>query len=127
MAWLLDTHALIWQTDNPSRLSDTARACIAEFPAEIYVSVASIWEIAIKRSTGKLDLPASAMDLFQTAQQANTPILDILGQHVAMVESMPFHHRDPFDRLLAAQALAEDLTLISRDTIFDSYGVRRIW
>jgi PIN domain nuclease of toxin-antitoxin system len=127
MAWLLDTHTLIWQTDDPSRLSAAARACIHEATDEIYISVANIWEIAIKRSCGKLDLPASAMQLLEIARSENTPILDIRGDHAAAVEDLPFHHRDPFDRLLAAQALAEDLTLISRDGVFDLYGVKRIW
>lgn len=127
MAWLLDTHALIWLTDDPGQLSDAVLACIDDAPDGVFVSVTSIWEIAIKRSIGKLDLPVNATGLLEIAQKNNTPMLDIRGAHAAKVEELPFHHRDPFDRLLAAQALCEDLTLISKDAIFDQYGVKRLW
>jgi PIN domain nuclease of toxin-antitoxin system len=127
MAWLLDTHALIWLTDDPAQLSDAVRTCIDDAPDDVFVSVTTIWEIAIKRSIGKLDLPVNATELLEIARKNHTPILDIQGAHAAKVEDLPFHHRDPFDRLLAAQALSEDLTLISKDAIFDQYGVKRLW
>lgn len=127
MAWLLDTHALIWLTDDPGLLSDAVHECIDTSPEDVFVSVASIGEIAIKRSIGRLDLPVNAMGLLEIVRKSSTPILEIRGAHAAGVEDLPFHHRDPFDRLLAAQALAENLTLISRDAIFDRYGVKRLW
>ncbi len=127
MAWLLDTHTLIWFTDKPELLSKTARSCIEDSPDEVFVSAASFWEIAIKRSIGKLDLPVSSAQLLEMTRKNETPILDISGSHAVIIEDMPLHHRDPFDRILAAQALAEDLTLVSRDTVFDLYGVKRLW
>jgi PIN domain nuclease of toxin-antitoxin system len=127
MAWLLDTHALLWFTDDPDRLSASARACVDAHPADIIISAASLWEIAIKRSLGKLELPVDAADLLAMARESGTPVLDISGEHAVRVEALPLHHRDPFDRLLVAQAPIEGLPIISIDTVFDRYGVERVW
>jgi PIN domain nuclease of toxin-antitoxin system len=126
--FLLDTHAfLYWVADAP-HLSVRARAAIAASANECWVSIASCWEMAIKASLGKLriPLPLARFVSEHMAENAFRP-LAIELRHAAQVAEMPFHHRDPFDRLLAAQALAEDLTVVSADASFDAYGVRRLW
>jgi PIN domain nuclease of toxin-antitoxin system len=127
MACLLDTHAFLWLMDDPDLLSDTARARIDAAPTEVLLSATSLWEIAIKRSLGKLELPVSSARLLELARDSGTPVLPIEAEHAIHVEQLPLHHRDPFDRLLAAQALVEGLPIISRDAAFDLYGVVRIW
>lgn len=128
MRLLLDTHAFLWWVDDAPQLSRRARTAIATAGNECLVSLASCWEMAIKASLGKLDLPAP-MDRFIPEQLAANRFqqLAIDFRHVARVAGMPFHHRDPFDRLLAAQALEEDLTLVSNDPVFRRYKVRRLW
>lgn len=128
MAILLDTHAFLWWVDDSDRLPKRARAAIGRPDQSCYVSLASCWEIAIKVSLGKLTITAS-LERFLTEQMALNGIepLPITIGHVVRVASLPFHHRDPFDRLLAAQAIDEDLTIVSADPMFKKYGVRRIW
>jgi len=94
----------------------------------MFISIASIWEMAIKVSLGKLQL-SQPFDLFITNQLIlnDIRILDIAINHSLFVATMPFHHRDPFDRMIIAQSLTESLPLISADTAFDSYGIARIW
>jgi PIN domain nuclease of toxin-antitoxin system len=128
MRLLLDTHTLLWWVEDAPQLSVKARKTIAAPDAECYVSLASAWEMAIKCQLGKLKLATSVRQYFPSQLAANGFVqLDIAFRHVARVESLPFHHRDPFDRLLVAQALEEKFTLVSADAIFDAYGVKRIW
>jgi len=125
---LLDTHAFLWWVAGSRELSRKARSAIGSGRNECLVSVASAWEIAIKISLGRLRIDGS-LDRFlaeQIAANAFQP-LPIDLKHAARVATLPFHHRDPFDRLLAAQALAEDLTLVTDDPAFARYGVRRVW
>ncbi len=128
MPYLLDTHTFLWMRHTPERLGDRARAVCADTSSELFMSVASAWEMAIKLSTGKLSLREP---LRQVLAQARTTIgiapLPILEAHVLRVRDLPFHHRDPFDRLLAAQALEEGLTVLSADPSFDAYAVTRLW
>jgi PIN domain nuclease of toxin-antitoxin system len=128
MRLLLDTHAFLWWVHDAKELSRRARGAIADPRNETLLSLASCWEMAIKLSLGKLKLPAS-MDRFIPEQLAINGFrqLDIGFRHVARVAGLTFHHRDPFDRLLVAQALEEDLTLVSADVVFHKYGVRRLW
>lgn len=125
---LLDTHAFLWWVDDAPQLSRRARTAIANAQNDCYVSLASCWEMAIKVSLGKLTLP-NAIERFIPEQLAANRfrLLEIDFRHVALVSSLPLHRRDPFDRLLAAQALEEDLTIVSNDPAFRSYMVRRIW
>jgi PIN domain nuclease of toxin-antitoxin system len=123
---LLDTHSFLWWCDDSSKLGKKTRAAIQE--ATVYVSVASAWEIAIKVSTGKLALSLPVETLFRDHVIANGfELLPIALAHVTHVRGMAFHHRDPFDRLLAAQALEESLEVASADKMFTRYGVKRIW
>ena len=116
---LLDTHALLWHlTDNP-RLSLAHSALIANPQHRKFVSVVSLWEIAIKTSTGKLGVAGPLDELVP----ATMGILPIQLPHLLRLQTLPHYHRDPFDRLLIAQALAENLALLSVDTHFAAYGV----
>jgi PIN domain nuclease of toxin-antitoxin system len=125
---LLDTHAFLWFVLNDPQLSAPARAAISDPANDVLVSPATYWEIAIKVRTGKYTLAAPYQDFIQHSLDANDfEILPIEVRHTAVVAAMPFHHRDPFDRLLIAQALAEDVALVSNEALFDAYGVRRLW
>ena len=128
MALLLDTHAFLWWVDDAPRLPEAARAAIGEVDQACFVSLASCWEIAIKVSLGKLTI-ASSLERFVAEQMAVNGFqpLAITLAHMARVAALPFHHRDPFDRLLVAQAIDEDLTIVSADPVFEQYGVRRVW
>jgi PIN domain nuclease of toxin-antitoxin system len=125
---LLDTHAFLWWVDDNRRLSRKARSAIASREHTCYLSLASVWEMAIKASMDRLSLP-SGVDRFVSEQLAANEFeaLPIDLRHSGEVARLPFHHRDPFDRLLVAQALSEELTIVSADPVFGKYGVRRVW
>ena len=128
MRFLLDTHTLIWYYQTSPKLSTTARALIDDPLNQIEISPASYWEVAIKFSTQKslLHVPFSAF--VQGAIYDNGfAILSIEPRHCERLISLPFHHKDPFDRLLIAQALAEGIPIVSADATFDAYGVTRLW
>jgi PIN domain nuclease of toxin-antitoxin system len=127
MKLLLDTHAFLWFIEDNPRLSAQAKALL-ESDAELLLSIASLWEIAIKTSLGKLTI-AQPYDTFipQQLELNAATILPISLAHLAVVSTLPFHHRDPFDRLLAAQAMVEQLPLVSADAAFDSYSIDRKW
>ena len=125
---LLDTHALIWFIGGDRQFSEKARAFLSEPEQAIFVSIASIWEIAIKLSLGKLQLRLPLEGEFWAFLQRNGfELLPIDYSHAVRVASLPFKHRDPFDRLLVAQALIEKMTLVSHDSILDAYGIKRLW
>jgi PIN domain nuclease of toxin-antitoxin system len=125
---LLDTHALLWFLGGSGRLSTTARVAIEDMANERLFSVAGAWEIAIKASLGKLDLTVPFQRLVPGELHANAiELLPILPAHLVGVLGLPFHHRDPFDRMYVAQAVAEGATLVSADPALDAYGVRRLW
>ena len=124
---LLDTQAfLLWRLDDPSLGRKAVRVLDAP-EADLYLSIASLWEIGIKRSIGKLDMDLPTRDLVETAVAAGVRLLPIRPEHVYRLESLPWHHRDPFDRLLVSQALADDLAVIGRDRAWRSYGVKLVW
>lgn len=125
---LLDTHAFLWWVDDAPSLPAKARAAIADGENECYLSLASCWELAIKSSLGKLRL-ARPVERFVTEQlTANSfTLLPLTLHHLAKIEKLPFHHRDPFDRLLIAQAITEKLILVSGDGAFLDYGVKLLW
>lgn len=125
---LLDTHVFVWFIGGEERLSRAARELLQDRENEILISVASLWEIAIKHSLGKLDLERPFAELIpgQLDRQGIT-ILPLELAHLTEVDRLPFHHRDPFDRVIAAQALSERIPVISVDAALDPYGVTRIW
>jgi PIN domain nuclease of toxin-antitoxin system len=125
---LIDTHALLWFLKDDPMLRASAKAFIEDPAHKKLVSVATCWEIAIKAGLGKLRLgEPTAVLLGRELPRNNFRLLDIKLEHAAAVETLPPHHKDPFDRLLVAQAKIESLPLVSADVVFDSYGVRRLW
>ena len=126
MPVLLDTHAFLWWCDDARELSKRAHKTISD--EDCLVSLVSLWEIAIKASLGKLKLPSS-FDRYIPEQILLNGFtrLEIGFRHIAGAAVLPWRHRDPFDRLLIAQAIEEDLPVVSRDSIFERYEVRRIW
>ena len=128
MRLLLDTHTFLWWINNDPSLSEPARIAISSKVNECYLSLASCWELAIKTSIGKLQLTKSVDRFIPEELAANDfQLLSIDFRHVAKVETLPFHHRDPFDRLLVAQALIEKMTIISADAVLSEYGIKRLW
>jgi len=128
MKVILDAHAFLWYFTADPRLSKTAATTMMDVHNELVVSIASLWEIGIKSSIGKLTLPAPFATLIpQQLQQASIHVMEIRVVHIAAVCALPFHHKDPFDRMLAAQCQVENLPVLSADIIFDQYGIQRIW
>jgi PIN domain nuclease of toxin-antitoxin system len=124
MKYLLDTHTLLWALEAPESLPDSVRAILEDPSSSLLISIATPWELAIKTHSGKLDAKA-LLDQFE--QLSGYDLLETRASQVIRAGFLPDVHRDPFDRLLAAQAIDLRLTLLSRDTIFDRYGVKRIW
>jgi PIN domain nuclease of toxin-antitoxin system len=125
---LLDTHAFLWFVLNDAQLSAAARTAISDQANAVLVSPATYWEIAIKVSIRKYTLAVAYQDFIQHNIDTNDfTVLPIEVRHTAVVATLPMHHRDPFDRLLIAQALAENIPLVSNEALFDAYGVRRLW
>lgn len=128
MKLLLDTHAFLWFIMGSPNLSAAARALIEDGANENFLSVGSLWEIAIKVSIGKLSLAAPFDVLIPRQLGLNgIALLNVSTDHAAAVAALPFHHRDPFDRLLIAQAMVERVPVVSVDTAFDAYPVKRLW
>lgn len=128
MRLLLDTQAFLWWVFADDRLSPAAQALMADDASECWVSLASAWEMAIKSSLGKLQVTEPVADFFAVECRNNHfRVLEISLAHIGVVERLPFHHRDPFDRLLIAQAQQEKFTMISSDAAFDVYGLHRVW
>jgi PIN domain nuclease of toxin-antitoxin system len=127
---LLDTHAFLWLIAGDASLSATAREAIETPSNESLLSTASLWEMANKVSLGKLTLNFDepfAEAIGRQLRENGVTLLPIDVTHIGQVAVMPFHHRDPFDRLIVTQALVEKLPVVGRDQSFDSYGVHRIW
>jgi PIN domain nuclease of toxin-antitoxin system len=121
---LLDTHVLLWAASDPDRLSAEGRALIEDGTHDVFVSVVTAWEIAIKQSLAKLDLPRPAEQWLPEVLRRSGFEVAELGLPAALrVRALPWHHRDPFDRLLVAHALEEGYTLVTHDDALDEYGV----
>jgi len=127
MNYLLDTHTLIWFLNGDENLSLKARKAIESSEAANFVSIASLWEMTIKISLGRLELNTSFEQIGEEINNNNFKMLPISFQDTLTISSLPFHHRDPFDRLLIAQSLNNDFILISKDKFFDSYRIKTIW
>ena len=125
---LLDTQALLWFVLDDKRLSGTACQAIVTAESSVFVSPASLWEIAIKISLGKYKLPINFAEFWQEQLHINDfRLLPISIAHTAQVARLPFHHRDPFDRLIIAQAKSLNIPVVSSDAAFDDYEVKRVW
>ena len=124
MKLLLDTHAALWWLADDPRFSDTAARHLTDAANQVYLSAVVVWEVAIKRSLGKLEAPP---DFRATLLGGGALPLPIDLEHAARVEALSLHHRDPFDRLLIAQAGVEGATLVTNDSAFSPYGVPILW
>ncbi len=120
---LLDTHALLWVLDDHDALGESARSAIVDPRNDVFVSAISMWEISIKRSLGKLKAPE---DLLSTVEAAGFQELPVTFVHADHAGGLPPHHRDPFDRMLVAQAQVEGLTIVTHDSVIAKYGVRTL-
>jgi PIN domain nuclease of toxin-antitoxin system len=125
--YLLDTHAAIWFLMGDDKLSATARCIIGDISKSVYMSVVSAWELAIKISIGKLRFPGNTAGFTRMARDNNIIIVPIETAHLAALEGLPFHHRDPFDRLITATAFAEKMKLITADENIRRYDVPLVW
>ena len=128
MTLLLDTHSFLWFWWDDAQLSETAKQAVCDPTQRKLISTASCWEIAINVSRKKLDLGAPYRGfIHQHMVRNNFELLQITDEHLAWLVDLPFHHKDPFDRLLVAQTLYEQIPIVSVDPQFDAYGVTRIW
>lgn len=130
MNLLLDTHTFLWVAGRQqfALLPQATKEVLEDGANTLWLSLASVWELAIKVSTGKLQLKEPVTDLIQFQQNhSGIRLLPISLAHLALIETLPFHHKDPFDRLLIAQAQAENMRIVSVDTAFDLYSVSRLW
>ncbi|NOT48301.1 MAG: type II toxin-antitoxin system VapC family toxin [Acidobacteria bacterium] len=123
MRILIDTHILIWHLEDDKRLTAQHGNIIEDSNNRVFVSVASLWEIAIKTSRGKLSLSRPIEDIFSEIERSTSSILLIKANHSLHVSKLIFHHNDPFDRMIIAQALVEGLPVMSTDKNFAAYGV----
>lgn len=127
MNLLIDTHVFLWYLSDSQKLSRRATELIDGQLSTCFISQASILEMSIKMSLGKLKIPGTWNDLFYYFEQARWIILPITNADCIALSSLPFHHGDPFDRIIACQAHNRNLSLLSKDLAFDSYGISRIW
>ena len=128
MKVLLDTHAFLWLITDEDRLSENARQTFLNTENSLFFSAASLWEICIKKSLGKISLKDGWFQTIKEEMAINTiQWLSIEMTHCAEVTELPFHHRDPFDRMLIAQAIVEEMKLLSRDSRLSDYAIELIW
>lgn len=129
MRLLLDTHTFLWFFQGDRKLSNTARTLIDDEDNEKLISMASMWEMAIKKSIGKSDFAPPLKDFVeeQLSSYNDFKLLDISLDHIDVIATLPFHHRDPFDRLLIAQSIVEKIPILSVDVILDAYPVQPLW
>ena len=128
MKLLLDSHTLIWAVDEPARLSPTAPTLLQDPANQLLLSAASVWETAIKVGLKKLDLTLRYQQwMSQAIADLEHSLLPVTVEYANMQVGLPDHHRDPFDRLIISQALAEGVSVVGSDPIFDRYGIVRLW
>lgn len=131
MPFLIDTHVFLWFVSNSKELSPTAKTIIEDGSNEIFISIASLWEISIKTALGKLSISGNYESVIDDVNDNSMQILPVNFAHTVEQNRLPFHHRDPFDRIIISQAIVENINFISADAIFDSYSlgksIKRIW
>lgn len=124
---LVDTHALIWFLNGDNDLTDNAKKAIEEKDAINFISIVSLWEIAIKISIGKLELKIPFAKISEQLENNGFQILPVTFEDTLLLSTLPFHHRDPFDRIIISQSFNNKLRIISKDKFFDAYQVSLIW
>lgn len=131
MNYLLDTHTFMWFVTDAPELSKKARNLMEQDDANLFLSIASVWEMAIKNSLGKLEIYNNFSTVTQDLNDNDIELLPIKYEHTAIINRIPFHHKDPFDRMIIAQALFENMDVIGVDERFDEYfketGIKKIW
>jgi PIN domain nuclease of toxin-antitoxin system len=128
MKLLLDTHCWLWAMHSPEKLNIKVRKLLENPETELYLSAASVWEASIKQALGKLKIPEPLEIYFSTRMREERILeLPVLIRHAAKVGELPHHHRDPFDRILIAQAQCENLPIVTADSIFSRYEVKAMW
>ena len=127
MQLLLDTHPFIWFINGDNQLPERIKKIIADPENECFLSIASIWEIAIKTSLGKLELQSDFNKITDFLFDNDIEILPINFDHLQTLLKLEYYHRDPFDRVIISQGIAENLTVLSKDAIFDKYLIKLIW
>jgi PIN domain nuclease of toxin-antitoxin system len=127
MDLILDTHTFMWFVNGDKNLTAKARKAIENPSNFSCMSIVSLWEMAIKISLGKLEIKYPFEQILTQIYENGFEILPITFEHILVVSELPFHHRDPFDRLIVAQAMTEGMTIISKDELFDDYEVTRLW
>jgi len=127
MRYLMDTCTLIWVVENSDSLSVKAKEAVLSDDSEVFFSPVSAWEIGIKLSLGKLTMTGGADEAFRILTENGFSFLPVEWEHTQFLEKMPWHHKDPFDRLLISTAMAEDLTLITSDSDISKYDVPVLW
>ena len=127
MDLLIDTHAVIWFITDDNKLPVNIRQLIEDKSNNCYISIASYWEIAIKSSLGRLDLNSNLSEIFRIIEDSGFEILPITIKHILENANLKFHHQDPFDRIIIAQAIIEELSVISKDNEFEKYEISLIW
>lgn len=127
MNLLIDTHALIWFSENDPKLSLTAKAAIESPDNNRFVSMATLWEMAIKLNLGKLSLQIPLSQIIPALSANGFELLQIEPDHILKIETLPRIHGDPFDRMLITQALSDGLVIVSKEELFGEYGVGRVW
>ena len=123
MRLLIDTHILIWHLEDDNQLPLAKSSVIADDDNEILISIASLWEIAIKMSLGKLKLSRTLAEIIEWIGHSTVSIMGIEPYHTHQVSKLPFHHKDPFDRMIIAQAISESIGIMTLDPAFSKYGV----
>jgi PIN domain nuclease of toxin-antitoxin system len=124
---LLDTHTLLWYINGDEKISVASRVRIEERGVVNFVSIVTLWEIAIKISLGKLEMFIPFSKLLQLISENGFQILPISFEDILLLTNLPFHHRDPFDRMLVVQSMNNNLEIISKDEMLDGYQVTRVW
>lgn len=127
MRLLLDTHVLLWHFEDSVSLSKTAKTAVNDPSNQLFISVASLWELSIKISLGKLRLEVPIREMVAGYVKTGTTILSIAEEHALATGSLPWHHRDPFDRMLVGQAQLEGLTILTFDPLVRQYDVPNVW
>ena len=127
MRVLLDTHPFLWFMAGDAQLSQKAREAMSDEKAELFLSAASVWEMAIKAALGRLQLPLPVADYVAEKMHDGFQVMPIDWVHAAAVQKLPFYHRAPFDRLIIAQAQVEKLPLVSGDRLFRKYDIQLVW